>query len=322
MISSHAHVVITGGAGFVGSHLCQELLDRGAAVTAIDNLSTGHEANLAEIRAHPRFVFRADDITDKRAFDDLHDVTHLVHLACPASPKANTAMPLETIRAATIGTLNALDLTADTGARAVVASSSEIYGDPQVHPQVEHYRGNADPVGVFSAYTEGKRVTEAAAAAHARLGTNVGIVRPFNVYGPKMWPDDGRVVSAFCAAALSGQTLILDNGGTQTRSLVWIGDFVDGLIALLDTDHRGPVNLGSEDEVTIRDLAELVVRLAGTGSVEIGPGRSDVVTVRRPDITLARTLLGWSPTTSLEVGVQRCLDWMCEALDGNKNTAA
>ncbi|MEV0032690.1 NAD-dependent epimerase/dehydratase family protein [Nocardia sp. NPDC050793] len=309
-MSIRNHIVVTGGAGFIGSHLCRALLAHGNRVTAIDNLSTGHRENLSDLQARPEFRLAVADVTSPVAFAGLAEVTHVVHLACPASPKANTAMPLETIRATSLGTLNALELAHRNHARAVIASSSEIYGDPQVHPQTEDYRGNTNPIGPYSAYTEGKRLSEAAAAAHHRTGTNVGVVRPFNVYGPNMWPDDGRVVSSFCAAALAGQTLQLHNGGTQTRSLVYVADFVTGLTAMLDSDEFGPVNLGSENEITVGDLARLVIELAGSGAVEVSPGRSDVVTVRRPDTTRARKLLGWEASTPLRDGIAHTLDWM------------
>lgn len=307
---SSRHIVVTGGAGFIGSHLCRALIDRGDYVTAIDNLSTGHSENLTGIDHH-RFVLQIDDVCTATAFTDLVEVTAIVHLACPASPKANSAMPIDTLRAATVGTLNVLECARQFGARAVIVSSSEIYGDPQVHPQTADYRGNANPVGVHSAYTEGKRASEAATAAYHRQGIDCGIVRPFNVYGPRMQPEDGRVVPAFCAAALAGETLKLDGGGTQTRSLTYIDDFVTGLVTMLDSSEFGPVNLGSDTEVSIRQLGELVVELAGTGALEIAPERDDdVVTVRRPDISKARSLLSWQPQTNLSEGIDRTLGWM------------
>ncbi|WP_330233040.1 NAD-dependent epimerase/dehydratase family protein [Nocardia sp. NBC_00508] len=304
------HVAVTGGGGFIGSHLCRALLDRGDRVTAIDNFCTGHEANIDPILDESQFRLQLGDICDPDTFAGITDITDIVHLACPASPKANAAMPIDTIRAATVGTLNVLELAHHVGARCVVASSSEVYGDPLVHPQAEDYRGNCDPVGAHSAYTEGKRVAEAAAAAYQRIGANVGIVRPFNVYGPNMWPDDGRVIAAFCSAALRGETLRLEGGGTQTRSLVWVGDFIAGLIAMLDSEEAGPINLGSTDEITIADLAQLVIDRAGSGSVQIAPGRDEVVAVRRPDITRAHTLLGWQPHTCLADGLTITVQWM------------
>jgi nucleoside-diphosphate-sugar epimerase len=313
-VSIYRHVVVTGGAGFIGSHLCRALLDGGDRVTAIDNLCTGNYDNIRAIVDRPGFGFREADITSTDAYAGLTGVTHVAHLACPASPRANSAMPVETIRAASVGTLNALEFAARYNARIIVASSSEIYGDPQVHPQREDYRGNTDLVGRFAAYTEGKRVTEAAAAVHQRMGTNCGIVRPFNAYGPLMWPDDGRAVSSFCAAALRDEVLRIDGGGRQTRSFVYIADMVDALTAMLDSDAFGPVNIGSEDEITIAELAELVVEMAGRGRLEIAPARDFQVNVRRPDTTRIRELLGWHATTPLREGLSRTLDWMADVL--------
>jgi nucleoside-diphosphate-sugar epimerase len=313
LVSIHRHTVVTGGAGFVGSHLCRALLDRGDRVTAIDNLCTGRYENLRPLVDRPGFAFREADVNGADAYAELAGVTHVVHLACPASPRANTAMALETIRAASVGTLNVLDLAARHGARIVVASSSEVYGDPRVHPQSEDYRGNTDLLGKFAAYTEGKRVTEAATAVHRRQGTNAAVVRPFNAYGPHMWPDDGRVVSSFCAAALRDETLRVA-GGAQTRSFVYIADMVDALLGMLDVDDFGPVNVGNEDEVTIGSLAELVVEMAGRGRLEIVPAREAEASIRRPDTAKIHALLGWRATTPLRDGLRRTLDWMGHVL--------
>jgi nucleoside-diphosphate-sugar epimerase len=309
------HVVITGGAGFIGSHLSRAVLDRDWRVTVIDNMCTGRSANLEELTGSPLFSIRIGDVCEPSTFTDLGGVTHVVHLACPASPIANTRLAVDTIRAGSVGTLNALELAARVGARVVVASSSEIYGDPLVHPQREDYRGNTDPVGPFSAYTEVKRVTEAAAAVSRRAGVDVGIIRPFNVYGPNMWPDDGRVVSSFCAAALRGETLHLQGGGTQTRSFTYVGDFIVGLLAMVDRDLFGPVNLGSEDEISIAALADLVIAVAGSGQLDTVPGREAQPIVRRPDARLARDRLGWQACTDLSEGLHNTLDWMRGVLD-------
>ncbi|MEV6071279.1 NAD-dependent epimerase/dehydratase family protein [Nocardia sp. NPDC052001] len=303
------HVVITGGAGFIGSHACRALLDRGDSVTAIDNLSTGHLANLDDLASHPKFALRQADITAASTFTDLDTVTHILHLACPASPKANTRMPIDTILAGTVGTVNALDMAARASARIVCVSSSEVYGDPLEHPQPETYRGNCDPIGPYSAYTESKRVLEAACAAHQRQGTRVGIVRPFNVFGPAMWPEDGRVVSSFCAAALRGETLSVA-GGRQTRSFTYIADFITGLISMLDNESFGPINLGDPTEITIGELAALVIDVAGTGDIARTHSRDAEVSVRRPNTTRAENLLGWHASTPLREGLRHTLDWM------------
>ncbi|MET8428706.1 NAD-dependent epimerase/dehydratase family protein [Nocardia sp. NPDC004860] len=312
-MSTH-HTLVTGGAGFIGSHLCRYLLNIGHDVTVVDNMSTGREDNIADLADNPRFTLRAADVSLPGSFVELDTLTHIVHLACPASPKANTRMPLDTIRACSVGTLNVLDLAARTGTRVVCASSSEIYGDPLEHPQNETYRGNCDPVGAFSAYTEGKRVLEAAAAAHVREGTNAGIIRPFNIYGPNMWPEDGRVVSSFCASALRGATLEIA-GGEQTRSFCYIGDFIEGVVRMMDSDAFGPVNLGNPAcEVSIAELAQLVVRIAGTGRAQIVPGRSGETHRRQPDTDLAARVLSWSAITSLDTGIERTLDWMSQVI--------
>ncbi|MEC3915527.1 NAD-dependent epimerase/dehydratase family protein [Nocardia sp. CDC160] len=312
------HVLITGGAGFIGSHLSRHLLEGGHFVTVVDNMLTGRRANIADIAENPNFVIRNADICDPRSTEDLTRVTHIVHLACPASPKANSRWPLDTIRASCVGTLNILELAEHTKARVVCASSSEIYGDPLVHPQAESYRGNCDPIGPFSAYTEGKRVLEAACAAHRRLGTNVGIIRPFNVFGPGMWPDDGRVMSNFCARALRGETLEIA-GGHQTRSFCYIDDFVDGLVKMMESSSFGPINLGdASTEITIAELAELVVNSAGIGQVKLTTGRVGDTHRRQPDISLAKRVLDWTPTTSLAVGIEKTLRWMADILPADR----
>ncbi|MFJ4653823.1 NAD-dependent epimerase/dehydratase family protein [Nocardia sp. NPDC088792] len=315
---SDQHILVSGGAGFIGSHVCIRLVEAGHNVTAVDSMLTGRSANLSDIADNPRFTLRTADISDPASIAELEHVTHILHLANPASPKANTRWPLDTIRASSLGTLNVLDLAARTGARAVCASSSEIYGDPQVHPQDESYRGNCDPVGPFSAYTEGKRVLEAAAAAHRRQGTDVGIIRPFNIFGPNMWPEDGRVVSTFCAKVLRDETLEVA-GGAQTRSFCYVDDFVDGLIKMMYSPSFGPINLGNPTtEITIAELAELVCRTAGTGQVKMTPGRVGDTHRRQPNIALASEVLQWTPSTSLETGIERTLEWMADILDSDE----
>ncbi len=308
-MTSDQRVVVTGAAGFLGTHVCRRLVARGERVTGIDNLSTGHIDNLASLAGQPGFEFLCGDVTEPLALDGL--VRAVVHLACPASPVAFAAMPLATLRAGSVGTLNALDLARAKDARFLLASSSEVYGDPQVHPQEEGYRGNVDPTGPRSVYDEAKRFGEAAAAAYRRAhGVDTAIMRPFNAYGPGMQPSDGRVVAAFCAAALRGQPLRLHGDGTQTRSLCYVDDLIDGLLAMLDSDEPGPVNLGSPDEITMRELASKITEAAGGGEIEFVAARQQDIAVRCPDISRARELLGWQPVTPLEVGLARTLAWM------------
>lgn len=302
-------VVVTGAAGFLGSHLCRALLGRGEQVVGIDNLSTGRQAGIADLMEHPSFSLLRADVSEPFAIDG--PVTAVLHLACPASPTAFSRMPVETLRAGSVGTLNALELARANGARVLVASSSEVYGDPQVHPQEESYRGNVDPVGPRSMYDEAKRFSEAAATAYrGHFGVDTAIVRPFNVYGPGMWPDDGRAVAAFCAAALRGETLKLHGDGKQTRSLCYVDDLIRGLLAMLDSTEPGPLNLGSENEITMRELAEQIIHAAGAGKIDFLPAREQDVRGRRPDISRARRLLGWQPTTSLQEGLAHTISWM------------
>ncbi len=307
----NARVVVTGGAGFLGSHMCRALLKQGHEVLVVDNFCTGTRENIADLLGRPRFSLVEQDVSDPFTIEDIGRVDALAHLACPASPRMYTRLSVETLRVGSLGTLHMLELARTCSARALIVSSSEVYGDPLAHPQPENYRGNVDPIGPHCAYTEAKRFAEAAAATyHREKDLNVGIVRPFNIYGPNMWPDDGRVVASFCGAALRGKTLILHNGGTQTRSLLYIDDAVDGLLRMLSSDAFGPINLGSDDEITIRELAELVVRLAGSGDLDVGPGRDQDATVRRADTSRARAVLDWAASTPLEQGLGATLKWM------------
>lgn len=305
------HVLVTGGAGFIGGHLCHALLERGARVTAIDNLSAGRPRVLDELDHHDRFVFVEHDVTVPLEWAG--PLSAVVHLASPVGPARVSEHPVATLLAGSTGTTNALEIARRRGVRIVLASSSEVYGDPAVQPQSESYWGNVDPVGPLSGYTEGKRFLEAMATAYRReYGVNTGIVRPFNVYGPGALTTDRRVVPAFVTAALADEELSLSGGGQAVRSLVYVADFVAGLIAMLESDEPGPINLGSDDPVTIAELAALVVRTAGSGTVKVVPGRAGEAFERCPDVTMAAQTLGWKPTTPLKEGLAQTVQWMRE----------
>jgi dTDP-glucose 4,6-dehydratase len=307
--SPHRRVVVAGGAGFLGSHLCRVLLARGDAVVCVDDLSTGRADNIEELRAHPAFTFLEHDVCRPLALDgELHAVCNL---ASPASPPAYLARPLDTLAVGSYGTHNLLELACAHGARFLQASTSEIYGDPLEHPQRESYWGHVNPTGPRSVYDEAKRFGEALVFAYERtLGLDVRLVRIFNTYGPRMQPDDGRVVTNFIAQALRGEPLTVYGDGSQTRSFCYVDDEIEGIVALLDSEHRGPMNIGNPGEFTVLELAELVLELTGSSSpIERRPLPEDDPVKRQPDITLARTVLGWEPTVSLRDGVERTIAW-------------
>lgn len=305
-------VVVLGGSGFLGSHLCDQLLARGDAVVCVDNFSTGRQANVAHLADHPRFELVEADISVGIPVDGA--VTGVCNLASPASPPDYLALPLETLAVGSEGTRQGLELAGRHGARFLMASTSEVYGDPDVHPQSETYWGNVNPVGPRSVYDEAKRFSEALTMAHHRSrGTDVAIVRIFNTYGPRLRPDDGRVVSNFLLQAMRGEPLTVYGDGSQTRSLCYVEDEVRGLLALLDSDLTGPVNIGNPDEYTVIQLARTIIDLLGsTSSIEHRPLPTDDPTRRRPDITVARSALGWEPTTSLEEGLSRTATFLAQ----------
>lgn len=302
-------VVVTGGAGFLGSHLVESLLARGDEVVCIDNLSTGSIGNVEPMMSNPKFECIVADVCD--GIELAGRVDAVAHLASPASPPDYHRIPLETLAVGSRGTEAALMLADRHGARFIVASTSEVYGDPKVHPQSEEYWGNVNPVGPRSVYDEAKRFAEAITAAYRRTnGTNTGIVRIFNTYGPRMRPNDGRVVSSFIVQALLGDPLTIYGDGTQTRSFCYVDDLVRGLIAMLDSDEAGPINLGNDSERTVGQLATMVLRLSGSDSqITHFPLPVDDPTRRQPDLTRARTLLGWAPRVAAEDGVRRTIDW-------------
>jgi dTDP-glucose 4,6-dehydratase len=307
-------VVITGGAGFLGSHLCELLLGRGDEVVAVDNLSTGRTENVAHLQGDPRFTFLHQDVSE--TLDVSGTVDAVMHLASPASPVDYHRMPIETLRVGSLGTFRSLDLARSHGARYLLASTSEVYGDPEEHPQSETYWGHVNPVGPRSVYDEAKRFGEAATMAyHREFHLDVRIGRTFNTYGPRMRGDDGRVVSNFIVAALSGRPLTVYGDGRQTRSFCYVDDQVAGLAALLDSGYVGPVNIGNPDEFTVRELAEMVRKMTGSDAPIVWkPLPVDDPGQRRPDITLAAAQLGWKPTVALAEGLSRTIAWFRRSL--------
>ena len=302
-------VVITGGAGFLGSHLCEHFVRRGLEVVAVDNLLTGSMDNLATLIGNPGFSFREQDVTEY--IDVEGPVDAVLHFASPASPIDYALLPIETIKVGTLGTHRALGLAMAKGARFLLASTSEVYGDPEVHPQPESYWGHVNPVGPRSIYDEAKRAAEAFTMAyHNHHGLETRIVRIFNTYGPRMRRRDGRAVPAFVTQALAGEPITVFGDGSQTRSLCYVDDLVDGIGRLLASDHPLPVNVGNPSEITMLELARKVRDLCGSGSEIVFEALPvDDPKRRRPDIALARTLLGWEPRVSLEDGLTRTIAW-------------
>ena len=302
-------VVVSGGAGFLGSHLCRALLRRGDDVVCIDNLVTGDEANIVELKREARFDFVRHNVSEHIVVDGPVDAA--MHLASPASVVDYLDMPIQTLKVGSLGTHNMLGLAKAKGAKFFLASTSEIYGDPLVHPQVETYWGHVNPVGPRGVYDEAKRFAEAMTMAyHREHGLDVRITRIFNVYGERMRPNDGRVVSNFIVQALEGEPLTVYGDGSQTRSFCYVEDEIRGFLALLDSGYVGPVNIGNPDEFTVAELAHLVLELTGSRSaIEYRPLPVDDPTQRRPDITLARTLLGWEPQIPLRDGLARTIEW-------------
>jgi len=308
-----SHVIVSGGAGFIGSHLCDRLLDEGWEVTAVDNLLTGRLQNIRHLDSNPRFHFLEHDVT--LPFTCNGRVDCVMHLASPASPPDFKTLPLQTLRAGSFGTHCMLDLAHAQGARFFLASTSEVYGDPppEHHPQREEYWGYVSCTGLRSVYDESKRYAEAATMAyHRACGLDTRIVRIFNTYGPRMRPDDGRVVTNFACQALRGEPLTLYGEGQQTRSFCYVSDLVDGLVRLLLSDETGPVNLGTPEEYTVRQVAEMVIELTGSSSeiVCVPQPFEDDPHQRKPDISKARRVLGWEPKVPLLDGLRRTIDFL------------
>jgi len=298
-------IVVTGGAGFLGSHLCESLLERGDQVVCLDNLSTGAIANIEHLFARPGFTFSECNVSEYVWVPG--PVDGVLHFASPASPKDYLEMPIQTLKVGSLGTHNTLGLAKEKGARYFLASTSEVYGDPEVHPQQETYWGHVNPVGPRGVYDEAKRFAEAMTMAYHRYhGLEVRIVRIFNSYGERMRPLDGRVVSNFIIQALEGKPITIYGDGSQTRSFCYVDDEVRGLLALFDSDVVGPVNIGNPNEFTVRELAEIVIEVTGSSSeIVYEPLPVDDPTQRKPDITIARTQLGWEPQVQLREGIER-----------------
>lgn len=312
MVPVGEHVFVLGGAGFIGSHMCEQLLGDGHRVTCVDSLLTGSVDNVAPLSRHPEFRFVEHDVTRPLSqWPDLPAPDSVLHLASPASPPDYLRLPLETLRVGAVGTANALELATRHGARFLLASTSEVYGDPLEHPQRESYWGNVNPIGPRSVYDEAKRYAEALTLAyHREHGTDVAVARIFNTYGPRMRVDDGRMIPNFITQALTNAPLTVAGTGTQTRSVCYVDDTVSGLLALWRSGLTGPVNIGNPHELTVRHLAEEVRAVTGSDStVTFVPGAVDDPRRRCPDITLARTALGWEPETGLHDGLRRTIAW-------------
>jgi dTDP-glucose 4,6-dehydratase len=309
MHDDERRVLVTGGAGFLGSHLCDRLILEGWSVVCLDSLLTGHDENLDALRSHPRFTYVQRDVTEPIDMDGAFD--DVLHLASPASPVDYLRWPIETLRVGAIGTLNALELALAKGARFFLASTSEAYGDPLVHPQPEAYWGNVNPIGPRSVYDEAKRYAEAATMAYQRAhGLPVSIARIFNTYGPRMRRHDGRAVPTFIRQALAGEPLTVHGNGAQTRSLCYVDDLIEGIFRLVVSGEVGPVNLGNPEEIKIEQLAELIAEAVGSSSIIVNVDRPvDDPGNRCPDIALARRSLGWEPAVPLRDGLRRTIEW-------------
>ncbi|GDX74067.1 dTDP-glucose 4,6-dehydratase [Cyanobium sp.] len=304
--------LVTGGAGFLGSHLIDRLMEAGEEVICVDNYFTGRKDNVRHWIGHPRFELIRHDVTDPLRLE----VDRIWHLACPASPVHYQFNPIKTAKTSFLGTYNMLGLARRVGARLLLASTSEVYGDPEVHPQPESYRGCVNTIGIRSCYDEGKRIAETLCFDYQRRhGTEIRVMRIFNTYGPRMLPDDGRVVSNFIVQALQGKPLTLYGEGSQTRSFCYVDDLIAGMMALMNGNHPGPINIGNPGEFTIRQLAELVRdRIDPSLPLTTQPLPQDDPLQRQPVIDLARHELGWEPKVSLEEGLEPTIAYFRERL--------
>ena len=309
--------LVTGGSGFLGSHLCDRLIQEGHEVICIDNLCTGSVNNIAHLMGNPRFHFIKHDVTNYIFVKEPLD--HVVHFASPASPVDYLEMPIQTLKVGSLGTHKALGLAKEKKARFLLASTSEVYGDPLVHPQPEDYCGNVSPIGPRGVYDEAKRFAEAMTMAYHRYhGVETRIARIFNTYGPRMRMHDGRVVPAFICQALKGEPLTVFGAGNQTRSFCFVSDLISGIYKLLMSDETGPVNIGNPAEMTVLEFAKAIIRLVGsTSTIIYKPLPQDDPQVRQPDITKIRRALGWEPQVPLEEGLARTIAYFREQLGMN-----
>jgi UDP-glucuronate decarboxylase len=307
----HKRILVTGGAGFLGSHLCDRLVEASHDVICLDNLFTSQKSNIAHLLGRPNFEFVRHDVINPFHFE----VDQIYNLACPAAPGHYQYNPIKTMKTSFLGAMNCLGLAKRLRARVFHASTSEVYGDPEVHPQVESYRGCVNPIGPRACYDEGKRAAETLMFDYHRVhGVEIKVVRIFNTYGPRMHPFDGRVVSNFIRQGLAGETISMFGDGSQTRSFCYVSDLIDGFLRMMDSpaEFTGPVNLGNPNEFTIMELAQKTIAMTG-GKARLGASRPlppDDPKQRKPDITLARERLGWQPTVQLAEGLQRTIDWM------------
>jgi len=310
------NVLITGGAGFLGSHLCDHFLAKGHNVVCLDNLITGNMANINRLQKKKNFKFIQSNVNEYINVAD--EIDFVLHFACPASPVDYLRLPIQTLKAGALGTHNVLGLAKAKGARFLLASSSEVYGDPLVTPQREDYWGNVNPIGPRGVYDEAKRFAEALAMAYARQhGIEVKIARIFNTYGPRMRKDDGRVIPTFIAQALSNQALTVYGDGSQTRSFCYVSDLIRGIYDFAFSNVTGPLNLGSPEEVTILSLAKEIIEITGSKSgITYKPLPENDPKVRRPDISKAQNLLGWKPEVSLREGLKATFHWLSRRLTG------
>jgi dTDP-glucose 4,6-dehydratase len=308
-------ILITGGAGFLGSHLCDMFIRRGDTVVCLDDLSSGRRTNIEHLMSSPQFSFVEASVLDPIKIADRCEA--VVHLASPASPPDYLRKPIFTLRTGSEGTHNALEFARVKSARFVLASTSEVYGDPLMHPQSEDYWGNVNSVGPRSVYDEAKRYAEAVTTAYrTSCGVDTGIIRIFNTYGPGMRPDDGRVLSTFIHQALRSAPMTVFGDGSQTRSLCYVDDLIRGIAAMLDSPEPGPINLGNPEELTVLQIAELVREVVGSSSkIELRPLPQDDPTRRKPDISKARDRLGWQPRVRVREGIARTVEWHEKALE-------